>query len=56
MKLFQLLILFVICFASKAQTLNTEITQIEQEIIGTWLLVNDSNTKLIFQSNGTVKT
>ena len=56
MKLFQLLILFVICFACKAQTLNPDLIQAEQEIIGTWILENDSNTKLIFQSNSTVKT
>jgi len=56
MKFYELLFFFVISYACKAQTLNPEITQAEQEIIGTWILENDSNTKLIFQTNGTVKT
>jgi len=56
MKLFQLLILFLICFAGKAQTLNPDLIQAKQDIIGTWILENDSNTKIIFQTDGTVKT
>ncbi len=51
--IFTFLFLAISC---KAQTLNPDLIQAKQEIIGTWLLVNDSNTKLIFQSNGTVKT
>jgi|TARA_Y100000588_G_C14064340_1_gene842967 hypothetical protein len=56
MKFYELLFFFVISYACKAQTLNPDLNQAEQEIIGTWILENDSNTKLIFQSNGTVKT
>jgi len=43
-------------FGSIAQTSYSNIKQAKQEIIGTWLLENDPNTKFIYESNSTVKT
>jgi len=50
------LVVLLITLASCNGIAQVSQTQAEQEIIGTWLLENDSNTKLVFQNNGTVKT
>lgn len=61
-KIFQLKLLLILfmfsgfcCYSQNVQLDNPEIIQLKEKIQGTWVLENDSTTKLVFNENDQVK-